>query len=85
MTLFENGRNGKYETNHIHMCLDEQIDFSETGLTDDKAYAKQKKVICFALCSVCTTFGFAEGTLALKSPNKNLAFPSLIRLWLRRR
>lgn len=39
MTLFENERNGKYETDHIHMCLNEQIDFSETGLKDDKAYS----------------------------------------------
>ena len=39
MTLFENERTGKYETDHIHMCLNERIDFSETGLADDKAYS----------------------------------------------
>lgn len=39
MTLFDNERNGKYETDHIHMCLNERIDFSEIGLTDDKAYS----------------------------------------------
>ena len=39
MTLFENERNGKYETDHIHMFLNGQIDFSEDGLKDDKVYS----------------------------------------------
>ena len=41
--------------------------------------AKQNKkmTFCFALRSVCTTFGFAEGTLARKSQNKIWLFPRL--------
>ena len=41
--------------------------------------AKQNKkmTFCFALRSVCTTFGSAEGTLARKSQNKIWLFPRL--------
>lgn len=39
MTLFDGETNGKYETDHIHILFNERIDFSETGLKDDKAYS----------------------------------------------
>ncbi len=38
MTIFEGERNGKYETDHLHMILNEYIDFSEEGLSDDRTY-----------------------------------------------
>ena len=39
MTLFEGEQNGKYETDHLHMVLNEIIDFSEEGLSDDRKYS----------------------------------------------
>lgn len=39
MTLFEGEQNGRYETDHLHMILNEHIDFSEEGLGDDKSYS----------------------------------------------
>ena len=59
MTLFENERNGKYETGHIHMFLNGQIDFSEDGLKDDMlvllcgTYDKQTKQAgcCIFFCN----------------------------------
>lgn len=32
MTLFEGEQNGRYETDHLHMVLNEHIDFTEEGL-----------------------------------------------------
>ena len=29
MTLFEGEQNGRYETDHLHMVLNEHIDFTE--------------------------------------------------------
>lgn len=39
MTLFEGEQNGRYETDHLHMVLDEHIDFTEEGLSDDRKYS----------------------------------------------
>lgn len=39
MTLFEGEQNGRYETDHLHMILNEHIDFSEEGLGDDKSFS----------------------------------------------
>ena len=39
MTLFEGEQNGRYETDHLHMVLNEHIDFTEEGLSDDKKYS----------------------------------------------
>lgn len=39
MTLFEGEQNGKYETDHLHMVLNEHIDFTEEGLSDDRKYS----------------------------------------------
>ena len=35
MTLFEGEQNGRYETDHLHMVLNEHIDFTEEGLSVD--------------------------------------------------
>ena len=39
MTLFEGEQNGRYETDHLHMVLNEHIDFTEEGLSDDRKYS----------------------------------------------
>lgn len=39
MTLFEGEQNGRYETNHLHMILNEHIEFTEAGLSDDRIYS----------------------------------------------
>ena len=39
MTLFEGEQNGRYETYHLHMVLNEHIDFTEEGLSDDRKYS----------------------------------------------
>ena len=39
MTLFDNEQNGRYETDHIHMLLNENIEYTETGLADDRLYS----------------------------------------------
>lgn len=39
MTLFEGEQNGRYETDHLHMVLNEHIDFTEDGLSDDRKYS----------------------------------------------
>jgi len=39
MALFEVEQNGRYETDHIHMVLNEHIDFSEEGLSENREYS----------------------------------------------
>ncbi len=39
MNLFDSGLNGVYETNHLHLKLSEDIEVSESGLSDDRKYA----------------------------------------------
>lgn len=39
MTLFEGEQNGRYETDHLHMVMNEHIDFTEEGLSDDRKYS----------------------------------------------
>ena len=39
MTLFEGEQNGRYETDHLHMVLNEHIDFTEEELSDDRKYS----------------------------------------------
>lgn len=39
MTLFEGEQNGRYETDHLHMVLNEHIDFTEEGLSGDRKYS----------------------------------------------
>ena len=39
MTLFEGEQNGRYETDHLHMVLNEHINFTEEGLSDDRKYS----------------------------------------------
>ena len=39
MTLFEGEQNGRYETDHLHMVLNEHIYFTEEGLSDDRKYS----------------------------------------------
>lgn len=39
MTLFEGKRNGRYETDHLHMILNEHIEFTEESLNDDRLYS----------------------------------------------
>ena len=39
MTLFEGEQNGRYETDHLHLVLNEHIDFTEEGLSDYRKYS----------------------------------------------
>lgn len=39
MTLLESGQNGRYETDHLHIFLNDDIEFSEEGLSDDRKYS----------------------------------------------
>ena len=47
MTLFEGEQNGRYETDHLHIVLNEHIDFTEEGLSDDRKYS----ILCMSICN----------------------------------